>query len=280
MVRPTVRLDDQALLAPQEVGEDRTSVENEAGVDLGPLDVRAGDQVEHHVFERAARGSGAFGDEGAQCDGTVPPVRARQDLGELTNADALLGLCLADGTLQRLRRQHRRQVQQRARRAGDEDGVAAHDVAPLQTARAMHTYAGDPPCRAGDGDLRSALIPAEKAPVRAGRSVAEDRSVTARQGRRDERRTHRQSIVAHGIDTAVDAMQAARSNAAADHRAGQAAGVQLRDRDDPVLLAGDARHARILTRVVLRHVWCRRMTRVRGHAPSLPVSPSRNHTRS
>lgn len=103
-------------------------------VELGAVDAGAVDEGEDEVLVVAAGRRRAVGDGGAQLRCTAMAGMALQDLEELANVDAVLGLGLARQPAQGVGPHRRGEVEHRARRGRDADAVAGPDVARVQAA--------------------------------------------------------------------------------------------------------------------------------------------------
>ncbi len=82
-------------VGPEQVGLDRAALQHERRVDRGALDTGVLEKVEREVLELAAGGDGAVGDERSEGRCAAVAGVAGEDVGELADAEALLGERLA-----------------------------------------------------------------------------------------------------------------------------------------------------------------------------------------
>ena len=91
-----VGLDDQVLVGPAEVGDDRAAVDRERLVDVGTLEPRIEDEVEDGVLEFAAGGGVAGGEDLREVGDAAAGAEAVEGVEDLGDGDEV-ALGFADG---------------------------------------------------------------------------------------------------------------------------------------------------------------------------------------
>src|SRR3954471_2772542 len=172
-----VRLDDEALLWPAEVGDHGRVVDPERDVDVGVGEAGLGDQVQDEVLEHAA----------GRCFGLV----CRRDQAERLRLSSCPGEGLGWGF-------DAFEVLERALGCRGRDGSVDNDI----TKEGARSVGVDAPVRAAGwrGHIREPLDGLEQAPVDRGGEVAECGTGTARLDRREKAPFLREVRMADRID--------------------------------------------------------------------------------
>jgi hypothetical protein len=169
-----VGLHDQALGGPAKVRHKPAASDDQGLAYIWSLETTSEDQIEHDIFENAARRCVPIGDHLGKPAGSSPRPGSSNHLNELTDPHLALRHRLANRSAERRRWKLTREIQESACRRCDSDPFMRHHVLALETAALVHPDSRMPRRGRGRyGDLWPPAVPLDVTPMSGGRVVAE-----------------------------------------------------------------------------------------------------------
>jgi hypothetical protein len=181
------------------------------------------------------------GEEGGQRTSARSTRMGVEDALDVPEVEELELLCPLNGAPEVMRRDDGRQVEERPRNGCDRDAVPGGDLPAGEPPRLPHSHASRvPPCpdavRHRDVDVPA---PRPEAPECCGASMAQDRSLPARERGGHPLRLRTERTVAHRVDAGVQLHESARTQAGLDAFVAEAGGEQVAARHHAVLALRD-----------------------------------------